>query len=471
MTARFDYFVVFAEMRTGSNFLETNLNALSGVRCLGEAFNPYFVGYPKADDVLGITQAMREADPGRLIDAVKSAEGLAGFRYFNDHDPRVFDTIVDNPRCAKIILTRNPAESYVSWKIAQATGQWKLTNVSRRKKAQAQFDAAEFDRHVGTLQAFQVELLGRLQRSGQTAFYVDYEDLRSLEVMNGLAMFLGVDARLDALDASLKVQNPEALSEKVFNYAEMETALAGVDRFNLTRTPNFEPRRAAAVPTYVTSDAPPLLFLPVQGGPVTEVEAWMSSLGGEIHRGMNQKRLRQWKRKHPGHRSFTVLRHPLARAYHVFCTRVLSTGDDAYPQIRRVLRKHHDVALPADGPGPDWTATKQREAFAGFLRFLKRNLSGQTAVRVDASWASQSHVVQGFAGLALPDMLVRESDMQGDLAGLARRAGVENPARPQVAPQDTPIPLADIHDADLEDLAQAAYQRDYMIFGFGPWSG
>ena len=28
MQGRFDYFIVFAEMRTGSNFLETNLNAL-----------------------------------------------------------------------------------------------------------------------------------------------------------------------------------------------------------------------------------------------------------------------------------------------------------------------------------------------------------------------------------------------------------------------------------------------------------
>ncbi len=42
----FDYFVVFAEMRTGSNFLETNLNAFEGIACYGEAFNPHFVGYP-----------------------------------------------------------------------------------------------------------------------------------------------------------------------------------------------------------------------------------------------------------------------------------------------------------------------------------------------------------------------------------------------------------------------------------------
>ncbi|TNF60303.1 MAG: nodulation protein NodH, partial [Rhodobacteraceae bacterium] len=125
----FDYFVVFAEMRTGSNFLETNLNALEGVTCHGEAFNPHFIGYPKKDSLLGLTQAQRDADPMALLARIADQPGeLAGFRFFHDHDPRVLDPILDDPRCAKIVLTRNPLDSYVSWKIAQATGQWKLTN-------------------------------------------------------------------------------------------------------------------------------------------------------------------------------------------------------------------------------------------------------------------------------------------------------------------------------------------------------
>jgi len=64
----FDYFVVFAEMRTGSNFLEANLNALDGVTCHGEAFNPHFIGYPNRTELLGYTQQTREADPAGLIE-------------------------------------------------------------------------------------------------------------------------------------------------------------------------------------------------------------------------------------------------------------------------------------------------------------------------------------------------------------------------------------------------------------------
>ena len=129
MATKFDYFVVFAEMRTGSNFLESNLNAFDSITCHGEAYNPHFIGYPNQSEILGITRPMRDENPAGLIWAIREkTEGLGGFRFFHDHDPRVIDLCLDDPRCAKIILTRNPVESFVSLKIAQSTGQWKLTS-------------------------------------------------------------------------------------------------------------------------------------------------------------------------------------------------------------------------------------------------------------------------------------------------------------------------------------------------------
>ena len=99
----FDYFVVVAEMRTGSNFLEENLNRLDGVTCFGEAFNPSFIGHPKADDLLGVTLEVRESDPLILLDKIKSADGLCGFRLFHDHDPRIAEVCLSDPRCAKML--------------------------------------------------------------------------------------------------------------------------------------------------------------------------------------------------------------------------------------------------------------------------------------------------------------------------------------------------------------------------------
>ncbi|MEM6758812.1 MAG: nodulation protein NodH [Pseudomonadota bacterium] len=469
---QFDYFVVFAEMRTGSNFLESNLNAFDGLACLGEAFNPHFLGYPEETAILGVTQAARDDDPKALLRAFKKAPELSGFRYFHNHDPRVFDKILDDPKCAKIILTRNPVDSYVSWKIATATGQWKLTDAKARKDGKAEFDAQEFQNHLDALQNFQVTLLNRLQISGQTAFYISYEDLNKIEVMNGLAAWLGVPSRLDALDKTLKVQNPAALSEKVSNFGQMQEALTALDQFNLCRTPNFEPRRGAAVPTYFASDTARLVYLPVRSGPKDRVVEWLRHVdrlgGANLRSKLNQGILRDWMRATPGHRRFTVLRHPLARAHTVFCTRILTTGKGGYAGIRATLARRYKLPLPDDPADTAYDKVAHRAAFAAFLAFLKANIAGQTAIRVDPDWATQSKIIEGFAEFALPDILIRDDRLAEELARLTYGVAVEH--LPPVT-ADTPYTLSDIYDAEIEKLCRAAYGRDYVTFGFEDWSG
>ncbi|MFT6676594.1 MAG: LPS sulfotransferase NodH [Sulfitobacter sp.] len=475
MTGRFNSFVIFAEMRTGSNFLETNLNAIDGISCHGEAFNPHFLGYPSNEPILGVDLQARDRDPHIVLNALRNGgAGIHGFRYFHDHDPRVFEAVIGDETCAKIILTRNPVESYVSWKIAQATGQWKLTDVKARKSGLAEFDADEFERHLEALQQFQITLLKQLQTSGQTAFYVAYEDLQNIDVMNGIARFLGVETRLDGLDTSLKKQNPSPISAKVRNYEDMLFSLAGMDRFDLTRTPNFEPRRGPNVPSYVAAAEAPLLYLPLRSGPQAGVLAWLAALDGvsetDLITKMSQKDLRHWKRNHEQHRSFTILRHPVARAHDAFCRHILSTGKGSYTHLRQTLMRRYNMPLPAEGPDASYDLAAHRAAFGAFLGFLKANLAGQTAIRVDAAWCTQAQALAGFGEFCLPDRVIREADAPRELAELARAVGIEAmPALP-IPAADQPFDLADVYDEDIETRAADAYQRDYMMFGFGRWA-
>ena len=475
MTDRFDYFVVFAEMRTGSNFLEANLNAFEGVSCLGEAFNPHFIGYPNKTEILGISMDQRDADPLTLLAAVKNDDtDMSGFRFFNDHDPRVLETMLDDPRCAKIILTRNPMDSYVSWKIAQATGQWKLTDVRKRRESKVTFDGQEFARHVARLQAFQIELMNGLQKSGQTAFYVAYEDLQDVEIMNGLARFLGLDARLEALDGKLKRQNPSHISEKVENFDDISTALKELDQFNLARTPNFEPRRGAMVPTYIAGSQVGLMFMPIPGGPSGSVVDWLGATDGDgpdgLQRNMNQKQLRQWKRRFVPNRAFCVLRHPVARAHASFCKTILSTGPGSFSKIRRTLRNRFGLPIPESMPDANYGVAEHRIAFKQYLTFVKANLAGQTAIRQDAHWASQTNIIAGFANHVMPDRVFREDELQGGLPELAAHVGAESVPEFVVSEPEAPFDIADIYDAEIEAMCQDIYQRDYTVFGFARWS-
>ncbi|MBN8631931.1 MAG: nodulation protein NodH [Rhodobacterales bacterium] len=461
MTARFHSFVVFGEMRTGSNLLEANLNALPGVTSHGEVFNRYILGKKDRTELFGITMAERDRDPLPLLRKLRTeTEGLPGFRFFHDHDLRILDDVLPDAGCAKIILTRNPLESYVSWKIAQATDQWKLTNARRLKTAKVRFDVPEFLQHLRDIQAFQLLLMQALQTSGQTAFYLDYDDLGSLEVINGLAAFLGLEDRLKALDDTLKKQNPGPLEDKLENPEALAEAIAAVDVFNLGRTPSFEPRRAAGVPTALASDAG-LLFFPIRSGPETLIADWFSTLG-EVTEGFEQKSLRQWKRKHPGHRSFTVLRHPLLRAHAAFRRKiVMGEAQD----LRRILINGFLAELQPPGE-PFASVEAERAAFLIFLTYCRLAVSGQTGSRVDPSLASQTALVQGFASFQPLDHLLREDRLAEGLAQLAAEAGLSPPA---VTPDPAGAALLSIWDETLETAAAEAYARDYMGFGFPRW--
>ena len=97
------------------------------------------------------------------------------------------------------------------------------------------------------------------------------------------------------------------------------------------------------------------------------------------------------------------------------------------------------------------------------------NLAGQTSVRVDGHWATQAQCLQGMAEFALPDMIVRESEMAAYLPALAMQAGHAAPPEPEPVATRAPFSLAQVYDDRIEALARDAYARDYLVFGFDDW--
>jgi len=473
MAGRFDFFVMLADMRTGSNFLEASLNRFADLACHGEPFNPHFVGHHNDDEMFGMDVAAREADPLRLIELMRqNTDGLAGFRFFHDHDPRVLRHCLDNPRCGKIVLTRNPLEAHISHRIAIETGQWKLRDARHKRTAKIEFDEADFAADLAARQSFQRTILHALQVSGQTAFYIDYEDLRDCAAINGLARYLGSRHQISALDKTVKKQNPESLEDKVLNHDEMMRALGRVDHFGLSRTPSFEPRRGAGVPQFRAGVKVPLLHLPIRGGPVARVDRWLAALDGQapeaLQSGFTQKSLRQWKRAHPGFRSFTVLRHPAARAHSVFCEMILAPDHPRTSGLRKILRHRYKLPISAGVPGPDYGRKEHHAAFLAFLAFLKGNLVGQTSIRVDPAWATQAALLEGICAVSPPDMVLREAELDDELGRLAAKVGRKAPPLAAAA-ADRPFTLGEIHDREIEKLLSQVYRRDYAEFGFGPW--
>ncbi len=470
MARRFDYFVILAEMRTGSNALEDALNSYSAITSHGEIFNPGFIGKAKTDSFFGLSLKDRDAEPIRAIDALRTnTEGLGGFRLFGDHNPEVRDHVLADPNCAKIWLTRNPLDSFVSLQIANTTGQWWLGEIADAKSAQIEFDPGAFDRYVTGLRLRQNEIKRRLQSTGQSAFQIDYSDLGDPDVLNGLVRYLGVSEDQEDGGRNSIVQNPVPMDLKVRNYDEMIAALGQRDHYAIAEDIGYEPDRGPGVPSYVALSDPPLVFLPMRGGPNAQVDNWLADLAaitkGKITRDHTQSSLRKWLRAHPGHRRFTVLAHPLDRAYRAFQKTILATDDAYFASTIGYLQGYFDLEVPGPGCDPDTVRT----AFMTFLDFLKANIGGQTPIWTEPDWGEQIGLLQGMSKFAMPDVLLRESTLNRDLAALLEQSGFSG-KMPETSPLGDTSALNDLHDIQTESAIRTAHRRDYVMFGFSDWA-
>ena len=461
------YFVILAGMRTGSNLLEEHLASVHDIAVHGELFNPHFFGTPKSDSQFGLSLTDRADDPIRVIRAMRKADQkLSGFRLFHDHDPRVLEHILTDPSCAKVILTRRPIDSFVSLQIARATGQWWLGDARSARTAKVTFDADAFADFQTQTTAFHRQIDRTLQASGQTAFRLSYDDLADPEIIAGLARFLGAEGQPDAEQIKARVQNPTPVEERLTNPEDARRYLAS-EAADIGEAPVHEPDRGPGVRFFCAGQGVPLLYMPIRGASDDPVRDWLAEIGEQAPlTGLNQRDLRRWKRHHPGHLSFTVLRQPLDRAHDTFCRHILPADQPNYADIRHALIRQFKVQLPASWPAPSWSLDDHRAAFLGFLGFLNRNLNGQTSLRVDSTWATQERLLSAIATLVVPDRVLRAGNLAFELSALAEAVGLE--LRPKTKWFTAPhaYPISTVANDEINKAAETAYRRDYMMFGF-----
>ena len=137
-------------------------------------------------------------------------------------------------------------------------------------------DEDEYDQEVHG----PAELGGEVHFSDPNKEEAVEEPTDSVEVESTAAESTSEDTSgLDLLEGAMLAAVQKAVDEGTAP-PEMEQALARHDRFNLTRTPNFEPRRGPNVPSYVGGARTPLLYMPIRSGPEDGVERWLSQRPG-----------------------------------------------------------------------------------------------------------------------------------------------------------------------------------------------
>ena len=132
------------------------------------------------------------------------------------------------------------------------------------------------------MQRFQVLLQNRLQVSGQVAYYIDYEDVLDLKVINGLAAFLGVDGRLNDLDLQVQEAEPRGAGRQGCQSRKKWSGAGQFDWFNLAHTPNYEPRRAGRWAAMWPVIRWGCCSSPSSPGRKQRMRKWMQEYGGLI---------------------------------------------------------------------------------------------------------------------------------------------------------------------------------------------
>ena len=401
MTASPRYFAILGAMRTGSNLLEKTLEHLGDTVCYGEAFNPSFISGPRKKKVLGYTVETRDADPIGFLETLIAAEPsrIAGLRIFVGHNQEVTDYILRDPRCFRIVLTRDPVDSYISLKIARKTDQWMLRNPRRRTTTRIRFDEKDFIAYRNRLQAYYAAIDAGLAKYETDAFRIDYTDLGNRALLQELANRMGSTGQVPAKPPILR-QNPGNWAQKVENHVEMCEVL------NLPTSRQDEPTQPLT--PVMRPDGFGVGYAPIYGNAFEPMVALLHRI--EV-RDFSRARIpapelfdmasRQvlFVADDPGDAPvITMVSDPFRRLHAVFLKEVFGPGAQ-FSVVRRALQDRVGPVPPprriANGKA-EYSAERHQQHFAGFLNIVEEALSSDSEIEPAPDWQAQSDLLQPF---------------------------------------------------------------------------
>ena len=481
----FTRFIMLGAMRSGSNLLEKFLNQYDGLVCHGELFHKSFIGVQGCQKFLGIETEARNENPQRLLDAVRAKDPtkITGFRFFQDHDERVLEAALKDRFCAKIILTRDPVESFVSLQIALETQQWLVSDIAHRKEAQIHFDLDEYATYLKDRTAFYERISSSLALTEQPFFEIDYSQLTDVQNINRLAAFIGDRAGKDALSEPIKRQNPGALAHKISNIEEVRAALDAPslqERPPPKLTPILESGTDLSRAYFCRKN--PLIFGPVPAVPDKGVRKWLEAQEQRApENGFSAHRFAEWKEQHKGSTFISVVRHPVLRAYNAFMLKIFATNADGYLTIRQDLENQFGLFLPQGDIAADqgrqvleksgYGVEAHRISFKLFLIFVAANLGGETKIRQDGKWQLQTEILRRYRILHPEAIVLKEETLRLGLKYVHNRLNLPPVYNWRNEPEAPfAFPLSEIYDAEVESLAHAVYKQDYDELGYGALS-
>ena len=221
-------FLLVGMMRSGSNFLERQLNLLPDVRCHGELFNTAFVGFSheasgRPEGYKREDTAARNADEEGFIAKVDQAcdRRIIGLRLFLDHSAHMTARLLHDPNVAKIVLSRNLLEAYISLETARETGVWLTTESAKAPPKPVKVEINKLVTFALRQSLYYNDVQTVLHQTGQRYLQVDYNEIKDLAKLNEIARFVGSEHQFNAVTEPIRKQNPGTLEERILEFPKL----------------------------------------------------------------------------------------------------------------------------------------------------------------------------------------------------------------------------------------------------------
>ena len=230
-------FVVLATPRSGSNWLCSLLDSHPDMLCHHELFNPdgiHLALSQRGRDLDFGNTVIRDRAPATLL-ARAWSHGLGhkavGFKLNRGQAPTILKLVLADPDVRKVVIRRdNRIRSFVSERLAEASGEWESYAGRKLSKAQPPLLVVPsvLLHHVAENRAYYDAIEADLASSGQEAFHVTYERVGDPLTQRRLLKYLKVVPD-NILKAGTRRQNPAPLRMLIANFEELAKALQGSD--------------------------------------------------------------------------------------------------------------------------------------------------------------------------------------------------------------------------------------------------
>lgn len=240
-------FVIYCFPRTGSYHLTSLLDSCSDVSCYGELFKPGVIELPaeRRRMVKAGGPVQRDKHPLDFIEKVRlsGSKKIFGFKVFQQHVKRVpkLKTLFGRISWKKVILYREPVETYASVLRAQATNIWTLkedASVDPEKlNVKVTFTPESWKRFRSSYSTFLRNCARIAERPG--TFVIRYDQLNDPGCLAELLRFLGSEESVASLTSRFKKQYSGTVADSFLNWSELQGALASEPSFPEPPPPTF----------------------------------------------------------------------------------------------------------------------------------------------------------------------------------------------------------------------------------------